>query len=175
MLAYRLDASCLYPGLYQGSAPPVGPLLCASGINVVVLCALEWQPPKYVANPCQQIMGYDGKSPPYPGVEVVYAPNDDDFCEAPSREILQTTIKAASYVAQQIRQGKSALVTCWAGRNRSGLVSAIALHRLTGLPGAECAKMVQKVRPKALGNPQFIALLSRIQGVPPQPGVQDTA
>jgi protein-tyrosine phosphatase len=57
-------------------------------------------------------------------------------------------------------------VTCWAGRNRSGLVTAIALHKLTGFSGVQCVRIIRKARPLALTNLQFRAAIKALPALP---------
>lgn len=156
-------------GLFQGMAPPAGPMLRQSGIDMIVLCAMEWQPPGVVDPVCGAVLGYRPGTHPYPGVTLVYAPADDDFERPPSRDVLARALRAADQTARRVAQGGNVLVSCWAGKNRSGLVTGLALHRLTGLPGAACVNHIKRVRPIALGNPQFVAALNRIQGAPQPP------
>ncbi len=168
-----IEGSLITRGLYQGMAPPTGPMLRQAGIDTIVLCAAEWQPPEVVDPVCSAVLGYQPGVHPYPGVSMVYAPADDDFVQPPSRESLLLALQAATLVAQRIREGGTVLVSCWAGKNRSGLVTGLALHRLTGLPGSSCVGLIKRARPQALTNPQFIAALGRIRGVPmQQPGVR---
>jgi hypothetical protein len=150
-------------------APPVGPLLRNAGFDMIVFCADEWQPPGFAEETCTAILGYKPGTNPYPGVALVHAPNDDDFQAPPPREVLQQALKAASYAAYRVAQGGKVLVSCWAGINRSGLVTALALHRLTGLSGKDCIAAVRKGRPQALRNPQFLNILGRIQATQKSP------
>ncbi len=162
-LRQGMDASPIFRGLHQGWAPPAGPLLRQAGFDMIVLCAEEWQPPGFADETCSQVLGYTPQTDPYPGVALVHAPNDDDFQKPPSREVLAQALKAASYAAYRVAHGGRVLVSCWAGINRSGLVSALTLHKLTGLAGRDCIAVIQKARPQALRNPQFVSLLNRIQ------------
>lgn len=121
------------------------------GFKVLVLCAKEHQP----------------AATRFPGVEVLHAPNDDDFSRMPSRAELQTALKAARRVAERVASGDKALVTCWMGHNRSGLVNAFALHFLTGKDGLWCVKKITAVRRGALRNPGFQEVLANLRGVNP--------
>jgi protein-tyrosine phosphatase len=134
------------PRLYQGSAPPTGKVLRALGWDVIVLCAEEYQPA--------------GKE--FPGLTVIHAPNDDAD-RAPTAREWEIARSAAALSAIYVRDGKRVLVTCMAGRNRSGLVSALALRYLTGASGAECARRVQLARENALSNPHFVRALSDLR------------
>jgi hypothetical protein len=166
-----LDFSLVYPRLYQGSAPPCGPWLAKAGFGAIVLCAYEWQPPNSADPGCAQLKGYDPRFEPYPGVEIIHSPSDDNFSVAPSREMLVQAFQTANEVVQRVKAGTNVLVTCWMGKNRSGLVTAISLHKLTGLPGAKCVQIIKAARPQAFTNPQFRASLGNLKGLGqvPQP------
>lgn len=135
----------VYPGLWQGSAPPAGTFLRQRGYTHVALCAIEHQPPASW----------------FQGVRVIHAPNDDNF-DGITRNQMLGAISTARLVANAVRDGGNVLVTCRMGQNRSGLVSALALHMLTGKPGCDCVQVVQKARPKALRNPAFVEMLTRL-------------
>lgn len=164
--APRIDASVICQGLYQGGAPDTGPWLAQAGFTDLVLCALEWQPPNFVDPVTAQMMAYDPKVPSYPGIKLIHAPALDDFDNPPSLEVMKAAIGAATKVAERVRAGGKVLVTCWAGRNRSGLVTSIALHLLTNSSGLRCMQHVQRMRPRALGNPRFQAALIAIKPRP---------
>lgn len=160
-----VNADLIHPGLYQGAAPPVGPTLKAAGFDTVVLCAEEWQPPRFVDPLCRMQMGYTDNSHPYPGLAIVYAPNDDNFSRPPTGQELFVAGRAAGFAANRIRAGGNVYVSCWAGKNRSSLVTGLTIHALTGLSGIDCLLKIKKARPEALTNPQFRAALARIQAV----------
>ncbi len=156
-----LDASELVTGLWQGSLPPPGGAVRAAGFKVLVLCAREYQ-----------LQAND-----YPGVQVVHAPNDDHDHLPLNRDKLQIALGGAHAVATAVREGLPTLVTCAAGLNRSGLVSALSLHLLFGWPGQECVELVQRRRPSspvhpgrpALNNKEFVAALLRLGPSIPEP------
>lgn len=142
-----LEANLIAPGLLVGSAPPLGSAVRHSGVDVLVLCAEEFQP----------------SSRNFPGVLVIHAPFDDGELDEATRRMSR---EAASRVALHMQEGRTVLVTCMAGRNRSALVAALALMRLTGLPGAEwAAHLRRKRRPRCggevLSNPDFYDALQR--------------
>ena len=157
-----LDTSPIFRGLYQGEAPPAGSLLRKAGFDTIILCAAEWQPPVSADEVCCDILGYIPETDPYPGVSLFHAPNDDDFKRTPSREVLAGALRAANHTAASVLQGAKVLVSCWAGINRSGLVTGLTLHKLTGLSGSDCIKVIRKGRPQALSNPQFVKILNKI-------------
>lgn len=142
-----IDAHEIYPGLWQGSAPLEGPVLSQLGFKGLVLCAKEHQP----------------AAERFSGLQVIHAPNDDDFSRLPTREELNIALKAAYQVVDMIRRKETVLVTCWMGRNRSGLVSALALHLMTGKAGFTCMRQVRARRGRrALGNPGFQQVLTKL-------------
>jgi protein-tyrosine phosphatase len=136
-----LDVARVAPKLWIGSAPPVGRSLSRAGFDAVVLCAKEYQPP----------------SRELPGVFVVHAGFDDSL--QPSAEDVETALEASRLVATLVADKQRTLVSCWLGKNRSGLVTALALHRLYGASGRECIAAVRSARPGALFNPAFVALV----------------
>lgn len=142
-----LDAHEILPLLWQGSKPPDGWQVANAGFKGVVFCALEFQP-----NPYR-----------YPGLRVIHAPNNDDFSRLPTRDELRRAMRAAREVASMVSRGLPVLVTCRMGWNRSGLVSALSTHLLTGWDGSTCIHQVQTRRPDALGNPGFREVLSRLK------------
>lgn len=126
--------------------PIEGDAVAKAGYKVLVLCADEYQPPR------DFFRGLD---------DVIYAPNDDGYRPfSPLQKVIATM--AAGRVADFVRQKKNVLVTCMQGRNRSGLVSALALHNLYGWSGIRCIHHVQSQRMDALTNDEFVLYLSTI-------------
>ncbi len=136
----------IFPNLWQGSAPAPGKTLHTFGFHTLVLCAKEYQP--------------RGKD--FQGLRIIHAPNDDNFTRPPTKDELHIAIQAAQEVKRDFLQGKKILITCMAGRNRSGLVMAFALHLLTGQSGLECANLIKQKREGALGNPGFMKVLTAL-------------
>jgi protein-tyrosine phosphatase len=66
------------------------------------------------------------------------------------RETLEAL--AANAVAH-IRAGGRVLTQCHAGRNRSGMLSALIVRELLGVSGPEAVEIVRKARPRAIANP----------------------
>jgi len=142
-----VDSSEILPGLlWQSAAPPPGTLLRDSGFNVVALRAYEYQPAAEL----------------FPGVEVIHSPSDDDFDNPPTRQVLLQAMACAKQLAEAMKQGKVVLSTCRMGVNRSGLVTALALHKHLGLSGNQAVGLIKSCRPYALSNPQFLRILSKI-------------
>ena len=156
-----LDANEITPLLWQGSVPPRGDRLNQVGIKVLVLCAREWQ--------------FREKPEPFLGVRIIRAPNDDSPKYPLTREKLRIALWAAGEVSRAIQAGEQVLVTCAAGLNRSGLVSALTLHKLYGWSGERCIRQVQEKRRNsaahpglgALSNPEFVTALRRLPGGAP--------
>lgn len=127
--------SYLMPGgrLAQGSAPPVGVPL---PFDVIVLAAMEYQPDM-------------------PGFTVIHVPLDDG---PPPIHADRVRIRgAARKVADHVRAGDRVLVTCWQGRNRSGVISGLAMRDL-GVPGPAAAARIRRTR-NGLTNPHFHAMV----------------
>lgn len=124
--------------LYQGGVPPFGRILAESGINVLVLAANE------NADPLK-----------YTGLKIICVPGDDDLRPHRLDLYIDEWKRAAWEVAQHVRADENVLVTCMAGHNRSGIISAIALHHLTGKSGSWCVEQVIKKRQHALNNQTF--------------------
>ena len=147
-----IDAHCILPSqeahgsLWQGSRPPQGDTLASLGYDLVVLCAIDYQPParKFI------------------GVDVWHIPFEDDFHSHMPRPVLKSVFHAADKVRAHLLRGDKVLVTCWAGINRSGLVSAVSLHKLLGMSGSDAAHLIKFKRPGALSNPLFNQMLGQL-------------
>jgi protein-tyrosine phosphatase len=142
----KLDAHEIVPRLWQGGDPPFGRALRDHGFDIVVLCARELQYPAVY----------------FQDIEVLHAPNDDSVSMPLDRLKLGLAVKTAKMLARQIKAGKKCLVTCKAGLNRSGLVTALTLHMLFGWDGQTCIDAIRAVRSsrkypdlRPLCNPQF--------------------
>ena len=117
----------------MGPRPPEGPSLSRAGFDLLLLCAKEYHPAPN----------------DFPGVGVVYVHLDDSGQPMTEKEQRQAK-NAGRIVADAVRAGRVTLVTCNQGRNRSGLVVALALHHLTGLDGWKCIDQVRLLRNTAL-------------------------
>lgn len=129
--------------LYQGSLPRSANHVVRGGFDLLVLCARE-HPPSVSASR---------------ELPIIVCPLDDDHV-LPERQ-WRRAAACAREVALAVDRGFRVLVTCAQGRNRSGLVSGIALHLLTGHNGCDCAKYIQRRRPGALSNEAFVAALCK--------------
>lgn len=135
-----IDASNIAKRLWMGSAPPSDRDL--PNFDVVVLCALEYQP---------ITMAFHGP--------VVRCPITDDI---PSPRELEQAVGAARQTASALVAGKTVLVTCAQGRNRSGLVTGLALGLVTRMRGKTIVDLIRTRRPSALTNPHFVRVLERL-------------
>lgn len=139
-----IDATQLGEKLYIGSAPSPG----LQGFDVIVLCAGEYQP----------------KSEAFPNVRLEHFPFDDGTL---TKEELAVPVAAARKVVHHLQKGRSVLVTCRMGRNRSALVTALALYMRTKRPGRVIADHVRQHRidpsgVHALGNRAFYSALAKL-------------
>jgi hypothetical protein len=145
-----IDAHQIASKLWMGAAPPPGVTLAASGFNILVLCAKEYQPPAEW----------------FPGVDVARVHLNDDGKTPFSAADALAAYQVASQLAKCIKFGQRVLVTCWEGRNRSGLVTALTLTQLTGCSGADAARAVrfrrQPRKGPALVNQDFVDALMMI-------------
>lgn len=135
-----VDATRLFPKLYQGSYPlaPIAP----AGFRVLVLCAEELQ--------------FRSEEP---GVRTLRCPLYDNGEHVFTKSEWIEAVRTARAVADYVAHGWRTLVTCAQGRNRSGLVSALALYQLTGLSGEQCVEHIRNRRVGALSNDDFVAAL----------------
>jgi len=136
-----VDASRIISGVYQGGIPSTGPWVRAAGFDVLVLAAKEYQP----------------KAIRFPGVWVIHLPLDD--VEKPLSRQQRRAIRAvAAMVAERVRLGERALITCAAGLNRSGIITASVVRRLTGVGHDDIVDHIRRKRsPRALSNRVFVA------------------
>lgn len=128
------------PRLWMGGKPDL-----LSGFDVLVLCAKEYQP--------------RGQ---YPHMTVIHVPLDDSGIP-PTRAEIHAALVASREVSAELRRGRRVLVTCMQGRNRSGLVTALALRRLGASP-EQAIRMVRAARGEhALANPWFAELVRSVR------------
>lgn len=118
--------------------------------DLVVLCAEEFQPPVHEVA----------------AKRALYAPNDDG--DVITQEQKHLALLAAEEVALAFTRGEQVLVTCMQGRNRSGLVTALAIHLVYGIGGARAAHWVKRRRrgAAALTNPIFMSYLTSLSPNP---------
>ena len=121
--------------------------------HLVVFCAKEFGPPPQALN--------DKLSRRH--TRVYHAPLDDGEL---TRDEMFMASRAANLVAAAFLKRKRVLVTCMQGRNRSGLVVAIALDMLSSEGGVAALNAVRERRRRAngqaLANPNFVKLLESL-------------
>lgn len=133
-----IDINKIYDGLWQGALPPAGGVLHKAGYDTLILAASEFQ-----------------SAESYDDIEVICAPGDDDHRPHRMANFLPIWKDAAKIVVERVRSGKVVLVTCMAGLNRSGMVTAFALQELTGWSGKQCVDHIRTSRKHALCNQTF--------------------
>lgn len=136
-----IDADEILPNLWQGSAPPLGSAVKISGFDMLILCAEEYQPR------AREFGFRSGR--------VLHAPLDDHTrpLEAGEWETILTAAEAATVC---LRRGGRVLVTCAAGRNRSGIVTALTIILLTRCSPKKAVRLVRSRRDLALTNDSFV-------------------
>lgn len=130
----------LLSNLWIGPLPPNIEACRAAGFGAVVFCAVELQPPSHLLGS---------------GVESILCPLNDDPSVRLTQQQFSQAAMAGRRVAELVRSGTAVLVTCAQGRNRSGLVSALALHLLNGWRGTDAIRYVRQRRQHALTNQDF--------------------
>lgn len=145
----NVDADRIYERLFQGARPPKGDVIAGLGFDVLVLCAQEYQP----------------SALDIPNVELIHMPSSDYDHTPPIQQHIQQVWKTADRVVERLREGKSVLVTCMMGFNRSGFVSGVALHLWLGWSGERCVEHIMAHRECALCNKRFAAYISHLPDI----------
>lgn len=127
-------------GLAIGSAPPCGEIL--DEFDVLVLTAEEYPPHAWN----------------FPRLKVIYCPLPDGPL---STQQIRLVARTSTEVEDFVQHGRSVLVTCWQGRNRSGLITALALVALGDTPSMAIARVREARGSTALSNAIFVELIER--------------
>lgn len=142
--SHSSDVNAVAPWLWIGSKPPIDRDL--PHVDVLVLCAKEYQPPALM---------FHGT--------VIRCPLDDG--PPPTRDEVNRALLASKAVAAALSSKKRVLSTCQMGLNRSAFVAALALGRLTYASADELvAQMRARRDPRCLSNPHFLELLRKFVG-----------
>lgn len=150
-------ASRIAPRLWMGRHPAEGYVVGSAGFSDLVLCARELQP----AGRC------------YPQVAVHRCPLRDDGTPMEETEKLGALCVGMD-VARMLQSGRRVLVTCAEGRNRSGLVVALALMSAFGQTPESAIETVRAKRNPALPanrpslvNDDFVAFIRSLRAARP--------
>lgn len=123
----------------MGSAPARGERL---PFDTIVLTAKEYQP----------------SAIHFHGARVLHVPLRDDGSKMTAAE-MTLAIRAGREVVRRLRKGDRVLITCWMGRNRSGVVTAIALLEM-GMTAPSAVRLIRRARGQhALRNDDFLKLI----------------
>lgn len=107
----------------------------------------------------------------YVDIHVTCVPGEDDLNPRKLERCKQAWLDTGRAVADRVLAGEKVLVTCMAGQNRSGFITTVALHHLTGWSGEKCVRHVQQRRDYALCNTLFEKWL--IDNLPARVETQD--
>jgi len=136
--------------IYQGGKTDVEAIETdAYHYDLVVLAANNFQPKHlFTQNP----------------VQLLHIPFDDaiHLSESDRITIRKYALDASLIVLSFIHKGKSVLISCNAGKNRSGLITAFCLMRCCkrcNWDASEAIKLIQEKRPESLTNPDFIDII----------------
>lgn len=118
-------------------------------ISVIGLFAQEYQPDDQHGSFELLKLGYD----------------DNDGAESVElSQIANLADGAADTFSDRLRAGKSCLSSCWMGLNRSSLVTALTLMKVTSMSPDEAVRHIRRLRNpqqgmSALCNPRFVEII----------------
>lgn len=136
----KLDFHWIVPNLAQGSYPDP-PKSAFEHFDVVVFAAEELQP--------------RFKAPQ--GCYLFKVPLDDDPYRPLPVEVQKILHEAAQRISAFLLQGHKVLITCAAGRNRSGVITALVLMYCFKMSPPDAIRLIRRKRTghDALANPMF--------------------
>lgn len=130
--------------LFQVGAREIPELVKNQRIDLIIYAAKEWQP--YTSNP---------------SVIKLFVPLDDRVDLSPQEIIytLKLADNASTTAAKYLASGKNVISSCAAGLNRSGLLSAFTIDKLTKANKQDIINSIRNKRhPHALSNRLFVKL-----------------
>lgn len=150
-----LDASPIWNDrLYMGAFPQPGTNVGAEGFDLLVICAVERL--YLLGRPSESFTTAAFSCP------TLHAPFDDG---AVDDEVVANVVRGVKATTRALVDGEKVLVTCNAGKNRSGLVVAVSLLALFPkmLPN-DVVALIRRRRKlpygdRALTNEDFVALI----------------
>lgn len=129
--------------IYMGGAPPIK---MKSDFTDIFLCAREYQPDSNL----------------FGEAHVHQYPFFDDYQKVTNDEFKQIAL-AVSAACHAVERGGKILITCMAGLNRSGLVTALTLMKVLNLPSHIAIMQVRSSRgPRAISNPLFEKIIREV-------------
>lgn len=134
---FGFPPSRIYENLWQSGVPNPLRAVKDANVEILVLASREMQPDAEGLENVKRII---------PGVKLILVPLDDVENPRIMRDIGERAQQAASRVTEKLREGKTVLVTCTAGMNRSGLISALTLRELLNISGKDAVEMVRSGR-----------------------------
>lgn len=129
--------------IYMGGAPPIK---MRSDFTDIFLCAREYQPDSHL----------------FGEARVHQYPFFDDYQKVTPDEFKQIALAVAA-ACHAVENGGKILITCMAGLNRSGLVTALTLMKVKHMRAMEAIFTVRMARgPRALSNPIFESIIKKV-------------
>ena len=142
--AQPATASRILGNLWMGDAPPIG-YGVKQYFDHLVLCAMEYQ-----LDPAL-----------FPGVNVIHAPMNDDGSPMTVDE-MKIAVRTAGQVIRHLKNKERVLVSCMQGRNRSGIVTALALCLGAKHMPQQAVQRIRFARgPNAMKNRDFLWFLQK--------------
>lgn len=131
--------------IYQTSYREIPHDLAAANIQLAVFTASECPPLNH-----------------HVGATLSYQPNEDKQADSSSptyKKMLESAQKASNVVAEAVTQGKNVVITCHQGINRSSLVTALAIKRISNLTAWEIINLLKAKRQGVLTNSSFMTMI----------------
>lgn len=147
MIFTNLDITEIHHNLWQGSQPTNFIELAKYNFDAIVFCEHTFQP------------SYEKLEKDFPGILPIYCPFLDDNYNEISPKLHQQFNEVTNQIVGLLKQKKKILIVCFAGLNRSGLISALVLRKYLGMDGKSAIKSVQSRRENSLNNKLFCSYI----------------